>query len=67
MLQQRTALFKARTDTVNNRSAQLHRYMVEPWQLEFCHVVCPRTVLVVSRLRSGAAELFCARTTTSVW
>ncbi|CAE7566192.1 COL6A6 [Symbiodinium natans] len=32
MLQQRTALFKARTDTVNNRSAQLHRYMVDNYK-----------------------------------
>ncbi|OLP85362.1 hypothetical protein AK812_SmicGene33682 [Symbiodinium microadriaticum] len=32
MLQQRTALFKARTDSLNNRSAELHRYMVDNYK-----------------------------------
>ena len=35
MLQQHSALFKARTETLNNRSAELHHYMVEAWHNGF--------------------------------
>ena len=35
MLQQHSAIFKARTETLNNRSAQLHSYVMDPWPPNF--------------------------------